>query len=92
MNFRNVQAPTAVVMIRPHRFAVNPQTLADNAFQVPARQSASEAVATAARNEFDDCVDALVAAGVGVPLVRSRRMYAGILKSLITTNTSSDGK
>ncbi|MGV8909818.1 MAG: citrulline utilization hydrolase CtlX [Propionicimonas sp.] len=66
MNFRNVQAPTAVVMVRPHRFAVNPQTLADNAFQVPARQSASDAVATAARNEFDDCVDALVAAGVGV--------------------------
>lgn len=66
MNFRNVQAPTAVVMVRPHRFAVNPETLADNAFQVPARQSASEAVANAARNEFDDCVDALTAAGVGV--------------------------
>ena len=33
MNFRNVQAPTAAVMVRPHRFAVNPETLADNAFQ-----------------------------------------------------------
>ena len=66
MNFRNVQAPTAVVMVRPHRFEVNPQTLADNAFQVPPRQSMSEAVASAARNEFDACVDALVAAGVRV--------------------------
>ncbi len=66
MNFRNVQAPTAVVMVRPHRFAVNPQTLADNAFQAPPRQSMSEAVARAARTEFDSCVDALAEAGVGV--------------------------
>ena len=66
MNFRNVQAPTAVVMVRPHRFAVNPETLADNAFQVPPRQSTTEAVARAAREEFDHCVDTLVAAGVRV--------------------------
>ncbi len=66
MNFRNVQAPTAVVMVRPHRFAVNPQTLADNAFQAPPRQSVGEAVARAALSEFDACVDALVEAGVRV--------------------------
>ena len=66
MNFRNVQAPTAVVMVRPHRFAVNPQTLADNSFQTPPRQSTGQAVANAARTEFDGCVDALVAAGIRV--------------------------
>ena len=40
MNYRNVQAPTAVVMVRPHHFAVNPETLGDNAFQaLPGRLS-----------------------------------------------------
>jgi hypothetical protein len=40
VNFRNVQAPTAAVMVRPHRFAVNPETLADNAFQAAAGDDA----------------------------------------------------
>ncbi|MFT4296282.1 MAG: arginine deiminase-related protein [Micropruina sp.] len=67
MNFRNVQAPTAVVMIRPHRFRVNPQTLADNAFQaLPSGELASDAIAAAARDEFDAAVDRLGAAGVTV--------------------------
>ncbi len=30
---RSIQAPAAVVMVRPHRFASNPETAADNAFQ-----------------------------------------------------------
>ena len=29
---RSIQAPGAVVMIRPHRFHPNPETAADNAF------------------------------------------------------------
>lgn len=66
MNYRTVQAPTAVVMVRPHRFAVNPETLADNAFQALPGALSPEAVARAARDEFDGCVDALVAAGVRV--------------------------
>ena len=67
MNFRNVQAPTAVVMVRPHRFRVNSETLADNAFQAaPEGELASEAIAAAARAEFDAAVERLVAAGVTV--------------------------
>ena len=67
MNFRNVQAPTAVVMVRPHRFRVNPQTLADNAFQtLPTGELASDAIAAAARQEFDSVVDQLCAAGITV--------------------------
>ncbi len=67
MNFRNVQAPTAVVMVRPHRFRVNSETLADNAFQAaPEGELASEAIAAAARAEFDGAVERLVAAGVTV--------------------------
>ncbi len=66
MNYRNVQAPTAVVMVRPHRFAVNPETLADNSFQVRPLERHPDAVASAAREEFDGCVDELLAAGVRV--------------------------
>ena len=64
MNFRHVQAPTAVVMVRPHRFRVNGETLADNAFQAPSDVSLSAAdLAVGARAEFDGCVEALTAAG-----------------------------
>ena len=28
-----MQSPSAVVMVRPHHFAPNPQTVADNGFQ-----------------------------------------------------------
>lgn len=66
MNYRNVQAPTAVVMVRPHHFAVNPETLGDNAFQALPGRLSPEAVARTARDEFDGCVDALTAAGVRV--------------------------
>ena len=55
MNFRHVQAPTAVVMVRPHRFRINAETLADNAFQSPSDVELSdEAIASGAREEFDD--------------------------------------
>ena len=67
MNFRHVQAPTAVVMVRPHRFRINAETLADNAFQSPSDGELSvEASASGAREEFDGCVAALTGAGVVV--------------------------
>lgn len=66
MNYRNVQAPTAVVMVRPHRFSVNAETRLDNAFQVSPRELSVDLIASAAREEFDSCVDALVATGVRV--------------------------
>lgn len=65
MNYRSLQAPSSVVMVRPHRFAVNPETGADNAFQAtPAEQD--EALAAAALSEFDAAVAALTGAGVTV--------------------------
>lgn len=65
MNYRSLQAPSSVVMVRPHRFAVNPETGADNAFQAtPAEQD--DALAAAALSEFDAAVDALTTAGVTV--------------------------
>eukprot|EP01036_Dinobryon_divergens_P046486 gene46486-62177_t len=32
-NFRSIQAPASVVMVRPHQFTPNPETAADNSFQ-----------------------------------------------------------
>lgn len=57
-----VQAPGAVVMIRPHHFRSNPETAADNAFQTLGAGD----VAEAARAEFDHAVAALRGAGVTV--------------------------
>lgn len=69
MNLVSIQAPAAVVMIRPHRFLPNPQTAADNAFQ---RTSAAEgahgaaSVSAAARDEVTAAAQALADAGVRV--------------------------
>lgn len=65
-NRRNlIQAPEAVVMIRPHRFHPNPETHADNAFQRQTNEAA-EAIAAWARAEFDGAVAVLRVAGVRV--------------------------
>lgn len=65
---RSVQAPGAVVMVRPHRFTPNPDTLADNAFQSPAPGGGALAVATAAHAEVTAMAARLQAAGVRVHL------------------------
>ena len=64
----SVQAPSAVVMVRPHRFHPNPQTAADNAFQQPVAGQAPEALAAEAYREVGRAADTLVAAGVRVHL------------------------
>lgn len=58
-----IQAPQAVVMIRPHAFRSNPETRADNAFQT---DSATGETAPRALAEFDAAVATLRAAGVRV--------------------------
>jgi hypothetical protein len=71
MNPHSIQAPSAVVMIRPHRFHPNPETAADNAFQcapAPTCDEAIEAVATAAHDEVTQAAQTLEAAGVRVHL------------------------
>ncbi len=62
---QSLQAPSAVVMIRPHAFASNPETHGDNAFQTLASRSAT-ATSSAARNEHDQAVAQLRAAGIRV--------------------------
>ena len=62
-----VQAPSAVVMIRPHRFTPNPDTAADNAFQVAASGD-PEVLADNAFQEVTRAVEVLEAAGIRVHL------------------------
>ncbi|UWQ81004.1 amidinotransferase [Leisingera sp. S132] len=61
----SLQAPSAVVMIRPHHFCSNPETKGDNAFQTLANTSA-EATSAQALAEFDGAVETLRGAGVTV--------------------------
>ena len=61
----SLQAPSAVVMIRPHHFRSNPETKGDNAFQTLADTSAT-ATAAQALAEFDGAVEALRGAAVSV--------------------------
>jgi len=65
---RSIQAPGAVVMIRPHRFHPNPETAADNAFQRSASgdDASATAISRAARDEVTAAAAALEEAGVRV--------------------------
>jgi hypothetical protein len=67
-NSHSLQAPTGVVMIRPHHFAVNPQTAADNVFQSSVEARNADDIATAAFAESTALADALATRGVRVHL------------------------
>jgi len=69
----SVQAPDAVVMVRPHYFASNPQTAADNAFQRVAAggdptADSAQAIAANAYREVTQAAQTLQAHGVRVHL------------------------
>ncbi|MEX3968435.1 citrulline utilization hydrolase CtlX [Paraburkholderia sp. EG286B] len=68
MNTVSIQAPSSVVMIRPHCFLPNPQTAADNAFQHTSDDDASRSasVSSTARDEVTAAAKALTDAGVRV--------------------------
>ncbi|WP_191089882.1 citrulline utilization hydrolase CtlX [Nesterenkonia ebinurensis] len=60
-------SPGHVLMVRPHRFRVNPDTAADNAFQLD--QPTGDDAAERAYQESTRLAEALTAAGVGVSLI-----------------------
>ena len=68
MSGLSVQAPRAVVLIRPHRFQPNPHTRDDNVFQEYDQRRAPEQVATAAYAEATCLAERLTQAGVRVHL------------------------
>lgn len=47
-NSKSVQAPSSVVMIRPHHFRSNPETTADNSFQSVCHDGSDRNIATSA--------------------------------------------
>lgn len=63
----SIQAPSAVVMIRPRHFTPNPETAADNSFQRAPDRPADE-VAQRAFDEVSRAADTLRSAGVAVHL------------------------
>jgi len=64
----SVQAPGAVVMVRPHHFTVNTETAADNAFQATVNAKNQDDVGYAARayDEHTSAVEILRSHGVRV--------------------------
>jgi hypothetical protein len=64
----SVQAPSAVVLVRPRTFMPNPATAVDNAFQMPAHAADRQSLAAAARDEVTGLAEALASAGVTVHL------------------------
>lgn len=65
---RSIQAPAAVVMVRPHHFTPNAETAADNAFQQSADPADGSAIAQAAYDEVTRAVAQLREQGVRVHL------------------------
>lgn len=64
----SVQAPAAVVLVRPHHFTPNPATAVDNAFQAVDHVRTSEQLAAAAYAEVTAAAQALTDVGVTVHL------------------------
>ena len=62
----SVQAPSAVVLIRPHHFAPNSETADDNVFQTLDAARTTQQIADAARADADRLAAALEGAGVTV--------------------------
>jgi hypothetical protein len=60
------QSAGSVLMVRPAKFACNPQTAASNAFQQPATALAGRDLQAAGLREFDGVANALARAGVEV--------------------------
>jgi Uncharacterized protein conserved in bacteria containing a pentein-type domain len=72
MSGLSVQAPRAVVLIRPHRFRPNPHTRDDNAFQADDRRRTPEQIAAAAYAEASCLADRLTQGGRAGSPVRGR--------------------
>ena len=68
MDRRSVQAPAAVVMIRPRHFMSNTETAADNAFQSAAAEADPARLAEAAYGEAGRAAETLEGQGVRVHL------------------------
>lgn len=69
---RCIQAPQAVVMIRPHKFTPNPETAADNTFQTSEKIDEADMIAKQAYKEVGTAAATLERHGVRVHLFEDR--------------------
>lgn len=72
MSSKSIQAPGAVVMIRPHRFHPNPETAYDNAFQRKDGDRPVREIARDAYNEVTEAAKRLETEGVRVHIFEDR--------------------
>lgn len=72
MATRSVQAPSAIIMIRPHHFTPNTQTARDNAFQQEVGLRDSADISKAAHDEAGRAAEQLSSAGVRVHVFEDR--------------------
>ncbi len=72
MTSRYIQAPGAVVMIRPHRFHPNPETAKDNAFQRTDGDLSAKEIAKTAYDEMTAVAARLEDEGVTVHIFEDR--------------------
>ena len=72
MTSRYIQAPGAVVMIRPHRFHPNPETAFDNAFQRTDGNLSAKELSKAAYKEVSAVATKLESEGVRVHIFEDR--------------------
>lgn len=68
MNKDCIYPPSAVVMVRPHCFTPNPQTAADNKFQVEIREREKEEIAKRAYDQVTNAAHILSEKGISVHL------------------------
>lgn len=64
----NSQAPSSVIMIRPHHFEANPQTVKDNSFQSNQSSLSSEEIKRKAHAEVTIAAQAIESHGINVHL------------------------
>lgn len=72
MASKYIQAPGAVVMIRPHRFHPNPETASDNAFQRTDGRLSPKEIAKSAYDEVTNIAARLEEEGVKVHIFEDR--------------------
>ena len=72
MSSRSIQAPRAVIMIRPHRFLSNPETALDNAFQKADACRTVRQTAEDAYREVSKAAERLEKEGVRVHIFEDR--------------------
>ncbi|WP_133485831.1 citrulline utilization hydrolase CtlX [Aliiroseovarius marinus] len=69
----SLQAPSAVIMIRPHHFQPNAETAQDNGFQTKPVNGTAQELAKRAHDEVSGMVDALRGEGIEVNLFEDPR-------------------